>query len=861
MKQELESHARHRLRASDQNIAYALEMIRRGNPLAAEPSQTRRRGRLQTKKGLRPAEAEAIDRDVRERAQPLAPGAEAPPAGPTTAVVRPDRREKIRGDTLDFVSVAFLEKGARIARSVGRVAFPGGDPQGTGVLIGEGLFLTNHHVIRSAFEADMFLLEFDYERDLRGRLRETTRFRLDPSVFITDPVEGLDFTVIGIGGREDGAATLAELGYSGLSAAPDKHMLGEFANIVQHPSGRLKEVVLRENRLINRFEDALHYVADTQPGSSGSPVYNSEWQMIALHHWGGPWIEGRPDDADSEIEINEGIRTSRIVRALRGRLPGLPEAARRRVAKAIDLGERDWRRAERAPEIRTAPAPGAGAEDSARVSAGAPRIDADGRASWTIPVEVSVQIPQLAGAVGPASAPAVAAPARAPGATATAESERDDYSDRDGYRPDFLEGFEIPLPELGPGIRDDAAPLIDPAPGAPPFELKYHHFSVVVNKRRKLAFFAACCIDGASAKSIRRSDKTVSDLSASDPGLREAIRALDEAEGDSWHRDPRIDRRHYSGDEIYESQKVPNFPTHGSGRLRRMFQKGHLVRRLDPVWGEERIALLAELDTFHWTNAAPQVGFFNMGKADEDQPGTGGGKLWRAAENYVLRNAVAENQRVISFTGPVFAEDDRPYRDIRIPARFFKVTVWVEDGALCSLALLVDQSQVFREWPEAIGTAEFALTASEAEAFQDADELDRVQDFLSTVEEVEALTELDFGDTVRSADIRAGSERHEVRGDADLPLGADGNGGAARRGPRIAGALDQPDGEPDDLTAIRGIGPALARMLNREGVFHFRQIAAWGPREIAQIDDLLRFSGRIERDQWVEQAADLARGR
>ena len=133
--------------------------------------------------------------------------------------------------------------------------------------------------------------------------------------------------------------------------------------------------------------------------------------------------------------------------------------------------------------------------------------------------------------------------------------------------------------------------------------------------------------------------------------------------------------------------------------------------------GDDDQALAAELDTFYWTNAAPQVGFFNQGTADEDQPGTGKGNLWRAAENYVLRNAVAEDQRVVSFTGPVFRDDDRPYRHIRIPGKFFKVTVWAENGHLRSLALLVDQSQVFDAWPESFGTQEFLDTATEAEAF------------------------------------------------------------------------------------------------------------------------------------------------
>jgi NADH-quinone oxidoreductase subunit E len=65
-------------------------------------------------------------------------------------------------------------------------------------------------------------------------------------------------------------------------------------------------------------------------------------------------------------------------------------------------------------------------------------------------------------------------------------------------------------------------------------------------------------------------------------------------------------------------------------------------------------------------------------------------------------------------------------------------------------------------------------------------------------------------------------------------------------------------GEPDDLKLIVGIGPVLERMLRALGVTSFRQIARWGPREVAEFDSRLpEFPGRIERDQWVTQARAL----
>ena len=155
------------------------------------------------------------------------------------------------------------------------------------------------------------------------------------------------------------------------------------------------------------------------------------------------------------------------------------------------------------------------------------------------------------------------------------------------------------------------------------------------------------------------------------------------------------------------------------------------------------------------------MGFFNQGTATPSTPGTGGGALWRAVENYVLRNAVADKQRVTNFTGPIFTDEDRPYRGIKVPGRFFKVTVWVEDGALRSLAMIADQRPVLKVWPEAL-FSEDREAISQAEAFMDPGELDKVEDFLTTIKEVEDETGLDFGAAVRGADVRSGESLKKV---------------------------------------------------------------------------------------------------
>jgi NADH-quinone oxidoreductase subunit E len=65
-------------------------------------------------------------------------------------------------------------------------------------------------------------------------------------------------------------------------------------------------------------------------------------------------------------------------------------------------------------------------------------------------------------------------------------------------------------------------------------------------------------------------------------------------------------------------------------------------------------------------------------------------------------------------------------------------------------------------------------------------------------------------------------------------------------------------GGADDLKRISGVGPKLEGVLNEMGFYHFDQIAAWGPSEVAWVDARLKFKGRIARDNWIDQAATLA---
>lgn len=75
-----------------------------------------------------------------------------------------------------------------------------------------------------------------------------------------------------------------------------------------------------------------------------------------------------------------------------------------------------------------------------------------------------------------------------------------------------------------------------------------------------------------------------------------------------------------------------------------------------------------------------------------------------------------------------------------------------------------------------------------------------------------------------------------------------------------AGALfAAPEGAPDDLKLIKGVGPVLEKKLNDFGVTKFAQVAAFSRDDIEKLDEALSFKGRIDRDEWLAQAAELAK--
>jgi endonuclease I/V8-like Glu-specific endopeptidase len=234
----------------------------------------------------------------------------------------------------DLIDVMFLQRGAMAARSVGRISVrsPRGSGYGTGFLVSPRLLLTNHHVLGDAGEAAASYVEFDYQSGLDGMPLSPKAFTFDPGAFfLSSPADQLDFTLVAVAPTGTHGEPLGAFGFLELIEQDGKVVLGELVDVIQHPNGEPKQLALRQNKVVDRLERFLHYETDTAPGSSGSPVFNDQWELVALHHSGVPKVDAKgdfvaidgtpwtPDMGEERLAwiANEGVRISRIIKAVR----------------------------------------------------------------------------------------------------------------------------------------------------------------------------------------------------------------------------------------------------------------------------------------------------------------------------------------------------------------------------------------------------------------------------------------------------------------------------------------------------------------------------------------------------------------
>jgi endonuclease G len=470
---------------------------------------------------------------------------------------------------------------------------------------------------------------------------------------------------------------------------------------------------VRENKVLKYADDrTVWYQTDTVAGSSGSPVFNGRWEVVALHHSGVPatdrqgrWltIDGKVfeqgmDENRIKWLANEGIRISRIVEHLRANFPdiALPSAPPPAAPTEMQPNGDDHEDSGGA----------GGAGISLRWGNSELRLDGP------ITLISNGHRSRLNGHENGATTAPAAPFFNGHGVEVEAVViDQTNYDRRPGYNSNFLGNgkLAVPLPKLTSKAQLAAALKEKKGGKSVPLELKYYNYSVVMNAKRRLAFFSAVNVDG----SLRRST-----------GKRE---------GDRWFFDNRkkgietaqLGDDFYKGRMIEEARKTP-------------FDRGHLVRRLDATWGEtEATAKRNGDDTFHFTNCTPQHFIFN-----QDSTRT----LWGGIEDFVLARIENAKQRACILNGPVFREDDEKYErtGIRIPRQFWKLVVVLKDGKLAASAFLLSQESLL----------------TEEEALRPMSE-DRAQALQITIAQLARTTGLDFG-PLKAADTKRAT--HEALG-------------------------------------------------------------------------------------------------
>jgi endonuclease G len=624
----------------------------------------------------------------------------------------------------DSVYSNFVELIQKTKRKVGRIIVKqGGSKVGfaTGFLVSEKLLLTNWHVFRDSNSVGDSEVQFDYELDVEGKPKRHISFRLDPSLFYHSSQQ-LDYCFVGVQSMDtEGIVKLSSRGYIYLDPALGK--LGnereEALNIVHHPNGDFMQLSIRENLFTNITSTSVWYETDTAPGSSGSPVFNDQWQVVALHHMGvakkndkGQFLDrdGRiiePQKGSNRIDeskvywiANEGIRISVILKDVFRIYPNHPilngisvnprtikieEEANSTLSQNIDTGSFQEQRKDASQIHFSLPLSLIEKTGNFQIQFNQSAIQSS---NSLLPISISNSVDEL-------------------------ESKKlelaTDYSKCKGYQPSFLKGFSIPLPKPKAGLLKKLAKLND----GKSIELKYYLYSVLFHKERKLPLLSAVMVDGNMDLRLDKSERK-----------------------DKWLRDHRIPLEIQLDDDFYT----------GSG-----FDRGHMSRREDANWGKtaEEAKRNADL-TCMFTNACPQVGKLNQSKLKG---------LWGKLETAILEKGAQKEakktSKLIVFNGPILRDDDPYFGDVQIPLDFYKIVLWLTDlGQLKATAFILSQKEF--------------LDISELEELN-IDQNKEFQLFQTSILELEKLTQLDFS-KISPFDTFKGKKSKQINKESEIKM-------------------------------------------------------------------------------------------
>lgn len=560
----------------------------------------------------------------------------------------------------DSVYSNFVELIASTKQKVARVVIKEGPRTigfATGFMVSSRLLLTNWHVFRKKEDVMQSEAQFNYEYDIYGRPKQPVSFRLRPDDFFYS-LKALDYCLVAVEPVDvSGNAQLSAISYIFLDPTPGK--LGdedvELLNIIHHPGGDYKQLSIRENQFKKIMPTTLWYKSDTAQGSSGSPVFNDQWQVVALHHMGVPSmsadgknfldidgniipvVNGEVDETKIHWIANEGIRISVILKDIFSRFPhsDYVNELKRRPFSPLELpsGVVNW-------DKKNQPDPIGGWAGNNDVSIVFPAslLEASGQVTVSIRNkgdDVAARTDKILSDIDTTIAEAK-----------KADKEKDVvFSGCKGYDPGFM-GVNIPLPKPQKSLMKNIAKMSNGKS-----ELKYFKYSVLFNETMKMPALSAINVEGNPALRLDNSKRT-----------------------DDWLRDKRIDISKQLTDKFYA----------GSG-----FDKGHMSRFEDANWDKtEEAALRNGIYTCFYTNACPQVPGLNRG-----------GGIWGKLEKAILEKGVKKEKgsegRITVFNGPIFSSNKKKFRGEIVPMEFFKIIVWRnDDNQLKATAFKLSQEEL-----------------------------------------------------------------------------------------------------------------------------------------------------------------------
>lgn len=212
-------------------------------------------------------------------------------------VPAPARIEKIIGSQNSTLKLNWLEKALHTSRAVCRVVCADGG-MGTGFLTQGGYLFTCNHILPSPEAASGARVEFNYDLEADGSVKNRTTYLLDASDYLGSPLGNLDFVRVRVLDRPE--APLSQWGFLEF-AAETVPIVGEALTLIQHPNGQDKQIALHDNQVVGQLRQYLFYSADTEPGSSGAPVFNKDWKVAAIHHAKVTGVHGIPDGSKRGI--------------------------------------------------------------------------------------------------------------------------------------------------------------------------------------------------------------------------------------------------------------------------------------------------------------------------------------------------------------------------------------------------------------------------------------------------------------------------------------------------------------------------------------------------------------------------------